>query len=385
MEELQAPVRAAAYCRVSTDHRDQHSSLVSQRQYFQEYITRHPGWLLTEIFVDEGITGTSTRRRSGFLRMLEAAERNEFDLLLTKEISRFSRNTLDSIYYTRRLKELGIGVVFLSDGINTLDCDGELRLTLLASIAQEESRKTSQRVKWGQQRRMEQGVVFGRSPLGYQVSRGRLLQKPDEAALVARIFRLFAEQNRSARSIARTLTQEGILSPGGGAWSAAAVLRIVRNEKYAGHLIQKKSCTPDYLTHQRRRNLGQEPQITVLDHHAPLVPAGLFQAAQRRLERPAADPLAGCLYCGLCGSRCVLRKKRLADGTFHRFWRCGLAVRKGRTSCPASQVAEARLTGWLSHQGLTPDTAGRILVFSPDDIRVMPDRGTGKGPEPIFR
>ena len=164
----------AAYCRVSTDSQDQADSFESQRTFFKQYIERNPEWELYEIFADEGISGTSTKKRKEFNRMIACAYSGGFDLIITKEISRFARNTLDSIYYTRELKKHSVGVIFLNDNINTLDGDAELRLSILSSIAQEESRKTSERVKWGQKRRMEQGVVFGRDMLGYDVRGGKM-------------------------------------------------------------------------------------------------------------------------------------------------------------------------------------------------------------------
>ena len=151
--------RVAAYCRVSTDKDDQVNSLESQKKYFREYIERNPFWELSEVYVDEGISGTNTKKRHAFNKLMADAQNKKFDLVVTKEISRFARNTLDSVYYTRELKKHGVGVVFLNDNINTLEPDAELRLTIMSGIAQEESRKTSDRVKWGQKRRMEQGVV----------------------------------------------------------------------------------------------------------------------------------------------------------------------------------------------------------------------------------
>ena len=159
-------MKVAAYCRVSTDKDDQANSFESQQRYFREYIDRQPDWELYKIYADEGITGTSTQKRAAFNRMINDARLHRFDLILTKEVSRFSRNILDTISYTRDLRYLGIGVQFMNDGINTLEPDSELRLSIMGSIAQEESRKTSSRVKWGQTRRMEQGIVFGRSMLG---------------------------------------------------------------------------------------------------------------------------------------------------------------------------------------------------------------------------
>ena len=166
--------KVAAYCRVSTDNEDQANSFESQQRYFRQYIERNPDWELYEIFADEGISGTNTKKRKEFNRMIACAKNGDFDLIITKEISRFARNTLDSIYYTRELKKHGVGVIFMNDNINTLDGDAELRLAIMSSIAQEESRKTSERVKWGQKRQMEQGVVFGRSMLGYDVEGGKM-------------------------------------------------------------------------------------------------------------------------------------------------------------------------------------------------------------------
>ncbi|MCL2291885.1 MAG: recombinase family protein, partial [Candidatus Bathyarchaeota archaeon] len=155
--------RVCAYCRVSTEQDDQLNSLENQKRYFEEYIGRNLEWEFCGLYVDEGISGTSAEKRADFMRMVADAEAHKFDLLLTKEISRFARNTLDSIFYTRKLKGLGVGVLFMNDNINTLDNDAELRLTIMSSIAQEESRKTSERVKWGHKRCMERGVVFGKS------------------------------------------------------------------------------------------------------------------------------------------------------------------------------------------------------------------------------
>ena len=181
-------MKVAAYCRVSTDKEDQINSFESQRKYFREYIERRPNWELYQIYADEGITGTTTKKRAAFNHMIADAQLHRFDLILTKEVSRFSRNILDTISYTRKLRRLGIGVVFMNDGINTLDPDSELRLSIMGSIAQEESRKTSSRVKWGQTRRMEQGVVFGRSMLGYDVRDGKMTINSQGASVVRLIF-----------------------------------------------------------------------------------------------------------------------------------------------------------------------------------------------------
>lgn len=169
-------LKVAAYCRVSTEQDSQINSLESQKQYFASYIAENPDWELAEVYYDEGISGTQSSRRPAFNRMLRDAYQGNIDLILTKEVSRFARNTVDALSFTRKLKEHHVGVIFTLDNIDTRDTDGELRLTIMASLAQEESRKTSERVKWGQKRRMEQGVVFGRDLIGYRVQKGKLLK-----------------------------------------------------------------------------------------------------------------------------------------------------------------------------------------------------------------
>lgn len=341
MSAGKGPLRVAAYCRVSTDGDDQANSFESQQRYFRAYIAQRPHWELAGIFADEGLSGTSTKKRLAFQRMIACARAGTLDLIVTKEISRFARNTLDSIYYTRELKRLGVGVLFLSDNLCTLDGDAELRLAILASIAQEESRRTSERVKWGQKRRMEQGVVFGRDLLGYDVRGGALYVNEAGAQTVREIFRKCVDEGKGAHTIARELNEAGVPTARGGAWRSSVILRILRNEKYCGDLVQKKTYTPDYLTHEKKSNRGQEAYIIVRDHHTPIIPRATFEAAGRILGQRAAAPsgqhkysrrypLSGKLRCGICGAVCAARKKTRRDGTDAISWRCGSAVKYGR-------------------------------------------------------
>lgn len=337
---IRAKKRVAAYCRVSTDHEDQANSFESQQRYFRQYIEHHPDWELYEIFADEGLSGTSTRKRKAFKRMIESAEQGAFDLILTKEISRFARNTLDSIYYTRELKRFGVGVIFMNDGINTLDGDAELRLAIMSSIAQEESRKTSERVKWGQKRQMEQGVVFGRSMLGYDVKNGRMTMNEEGARLVRHIFHKFVNEGKGTHVIARELREEGFAPMRGKAWSNTVILRLLRNEKYCGDLVQKKTYTPDFLSHEKKYNRGQEEFVILKDHHEPIVSREIFDAANRILDSRALSPagqakhsnryaFSGKIKCGCCGSSYVARHKTRKDGSQYKAWRCYEASRNG--------------------------------------------------------
>lgn len=280
------PKRVAAYCRVSTDKTDQANSLESQQRYFSEYINRNPLWELYDIYVDDGISGTNTKKRAAFNHMIEDAVNGKFDLIITKEIGRFARNIVDSITYTRELKQYGVGVLFLSDGIYTLDSDGELRLALISTIAQEESRKTSERVKWGQRRQMEKGVVFGKDMLGYDVRNGKLFINEEGAETVRKIFHKFLDEGKGVHRIAKELRDEGVKTAARMKdWSYTNILRILRNEKYCGDLVQQKTYTPDYLTHQKKRNYGEVETVTIRDHHEPIISRERFEAVQRELKR----------------------------------------------------------------------------------------------------
>ena len=333
--------RAAVYCRVSTDSADQAHALESQRRYFQEYLDRSQEYTLWSVYADEGITGTSAQKRPAFMQMISHARQGLFDVVVTKEISRFARNTLDSIYYTRLLKTWNIGVIFVVDNINTLDPDAELRLTIMSSIAQEESRKISERVKWGQMRSMERGVVFGRDMLGYRVRKGKMEIDPKGADVVREIFLKYVEEGKGAYTIAKELEREGRLTARKNAlWTPTAVIRILKNEKYMGNLVQKKTYTPNYLDHKKKPNQGEK--VSIVAHHPAIVSEEIFWKAQRELERrsraggtrkSAKRSLSGKVYCAKCGSLCVARRKK-----DYLAWKCRAAL--GKKGCACAQIGE---------------------------------------------
>ena len=333
-------LRVAAYCRVSTDKEDQSNSLISQQKYFADYITHHDDWILKNVYYDEGISGTQTMKRTGFNAMIEEAMQGGIDLILTKEVCRFARNTVDALSYTRKLKDKGVGVIFTIDNIDTRDLDAELRLTIMASIAQEESRKTSERVKWGQKRRMEQGVVFGRDLLGYTVHNGELAINEEEVPVVRAIFHKYTNEGKGTYVIARELLEEGLRPKRVKKWSNTVILRVLRNEKYVGDLCQKKTFTPNYLTHAKKYNRDNEEMVYLKDHHEPIIDRNLWNRTQKELLRRApSDEMkfkhsnrywcSGKLYCGICGQRYVSRTKKLKNGTTYKAWRCYAAANHG--------------------------------------------------------
>lgn len=309
-------IKVAAYCRVSTDMEDQLHSLSAQIKYFTEYISDHIGWELIEVYYDEGITGTSVKKRDGFNRMICDCENGKINLILTKEVSRFARNTVDTLCFTRKLSSLGIGVIFMNDGIDTRDKDGELRLTIMASIAQEESRKVSERVKWGIRRQMENGWVYGYSAmLGFRVNNGKLEIVPEEAEIVKRIFNSYVYEGKGCHTIANELNADGLFTVRGKMWREDGVCRILKNDKYVGDLTQWKHYSTDFLSKRVLQNNGDNPDvplITIKNHHEGIISREVWDLAQKQIFERGQLAREGRKYskhywfsskvfCGKCG------------------------------------------------------------------------------------
>lgn len=343
-------IKVAIYCRVSTDKADQANSFEAQQRYFCQYIRDHPDWELYGIYADEGITGTSTKKRTQFNRMINDAYDGKFRIIVTKEVSRFSRNVLDTIAYTRELKAIGVGVIFADDRIDTLKADGEMLLSFLASLAQEESRRTSSRVVWGQTRQMEKGIVFGRSLLGYDVKGGILTIDEEGAEIVRLIYHLYALEQLSTTEVARRLRCKGVSRYRyERSWKASSVIKILKNEKYVGDLVQKKTYTPDFLSHEKRTNKGEVPFVIIRNHHEPIISREVWDLAQERLQKNNKHGAAkeghsnryvfsGRIRCGECGRSFVGRFKYLKDGTKIRRWSCGTAVGEGAAACGVGKL-----------------------------------------------
>lgn len=378
-------IRVAAYARVSTDKDDQANSFESQVKYFNELIDKKENWQLVKVYSDEGISGTSTNKRTGFNSMIDDVMSGKFDFIVTKEVSRFARNTVDTLQVTRTLKENGVGVYFMLDNINTLDKDGELRLTLMASLAQEESRKTSERVKWGQKRQMEKGIVFGRNLLGYKVEKGKLYLVEEEAEIVKKIFHKYLTEGKGTHIIARELKEEGIMpyNPDGNAkykndWSNTQILRILRNEKYVGDLCQKKTYTKNYLDHKKRYNRGEEDKIYIKDHHPEIaiISREMWDATQEELQRRTTTTeqkskhsnrywASGKIFCGVCGERFVNKIKKTSAGQ-SRAWNC-----LNHVKAAAFRKAECSMREWASDRSLKNIVLHilNILVDNKDELK----------------
>lgn len=274
-------LRVAAYCRVSTELASQEGSLKQQMNAFQRQISRKEEWELAGVYTDDGYTGTQAMHRQAFKRMIRDCEEGKIDYILTKSISRFARNTLECLSYIRRLREIGVSVYFEKENLDTGNPASEMILSILAAVAQEESRNISENVKWSQQKRFAQGISKWSFTYGYKKENGvEFLVDQKTAPVVRRIFEEY-DRGLSLPQIARSLEEEGILSPQGGRWYPKVLAGILGNEKYVGDAMLQKSCTVDHLTHRRMKNdQTKVPSYYVRDHHEAIVDRRLFERVQ---------------------------------------------------------------------------------------------------------
>ncbi|AOK91370.1 recombinase family protein [Paenibacillus polymyxa] len=350
--------KVAAYCRVSTDSEEQKESYTNQVNYYTQYIQNNLEWEMADIFADEGISGTNTKNRTHFNRMIQDARNGKLDLILVKSISRFARNTLDLLKYVRELKSLGVAVFFERENINTLDTTGEVLLTILSSLAQDESRNISENSRWGILRGFQNGKVFCNTTrfLGYDKDEhGELVINEPEAEIVRRIYEEYLE-GKSYQAIARGLMRDHIKTvTGGDTWWDSSITLILTNEKYYGALLQQKTVTVDFLTHKRIKNKGQEQQYFIEDNHEPIVSKEIFEAVQKEKKRRAKlkgsvmgeskrysskYALSSKVCCGCCGAIFKRRTWNSNNPSKKVVWQCKTYVNEGKTACDAKSVDE---------------------------------------------
>lgn len=342
--------RTAAYARVSTDSDEQLTSYEAQVDYYTKYIKERSDWTFISVYTDEGISATSTKNRDGFNRMIEDALDGKIDLIITKSVSRFARNTVDSLVTVRQLKEKGVEVYFEKENIYTLDSKGELLITIMSSLAQEESRSISENVTWGQRKRMQDGKVSMayKQFLGYKKGEDgqpKIVEK--EAEIVRLIFKMFI-CGKTPSAIAKHLSDSGILSPGGKTkWQVATVRSILSNEKYKGDALLQKSYTVDFLTKKTKVNNGEIPQYYVQESHPAIIEPDEFDAVQveierrKKLGRPAScnSPFSARIICEDCGG--YYGSKVWGSNTKYRrnIWRCNNKY-KGEEKCHTPHITE---------------------------------------------
>ena len=353
-------LKVAAYCRVSTDSEEQASSYEVQVAHYTQFIQKNPEWELAGIYADDGITGTNTKKREEFNRMIQDCMDGNIDMIITKSISRFARNTLDCLKYIRELKEKNIPVFFEKENINTMDSKGEVLLTIMASLAQQESQSLSQNIKLGLQYRFQNGEVRVNHSrfLGYtKDEEGNLIIEPAEAEVVKRIYREYLE-GASLLQIGRGLEADGILTGAGKTkWRPETLKKILQNEKYIGDALLQKTYTVDFLNKKRVQNKGIVPQYYVENSHEPIIPRDLYMQVQEEMIRRAnlhsganrkkrvyssKYALSSIVYCSKCGEiyRRIAWNNR---GKHSTVWRCCTRVEHGPKGCDAPTIQESVL------------------------------------------
>lgn len=347
--------RVAAYARISLESERMNHSLSAQISYYNDFIQRNPEWEFAGVYADEGISGTSIKKRNGLQQMLADCENGSIDMVITKSIQRFARNTLDLLEIIRHLKELGIEVWFEKENIHTLSGEGELMLTILASFAQEESRSISENVKWGTRKRFERGIPNGRCQIyGYRWEDDQLVIVPEEAAVVRRIFQNFLD-GKSRLETERELEADGIRTRQGCVMRDSNLAKILTNITYTGNLLLQREFISDPINKKRMKNQGELPQYWVENTHEPIIALETFRYVQEEMaKRRELGPLANksintsfftgrikCPYCGIS----YMHGKGIKNGHGYDNWKCGSKKKKKvGDGCP--------VLGSISHRKL---------------------------------
>lgn len=345
--------RVAGYARVSTDHEVQATSYESQMRYYSEYINGRDDWEFVKMYSDEGISGTNTKLRTGFKSMVEDALDGKIDLIITKSVSRFARNTVDSLTTVRQLKEVGVEIYFEKENIWTLDSKGELLITIMSSLAQEESRSISENVTWGLRKQFAEGKVHFpyTNVLGFKAGEdGAIVVDQDEAKTVRYIFQQ-ALIGKSPYHIAKDLTEQVIPSPSGKShWNATTIKRMLRNEKYKGDALLQKTYTTDFLTQKKNINRGELPQYYVENNHEAIVDRETFDAVQQVLEnkgrKSSTTIFSSKLVCGDCGHFFGSKVWHSTSKYRRVIYQCNEKY-KGISKCSTPHVTEEEVIQWF--------------------------------------
>lgn len=350
------PLRVTFYARVSSESDEQLNSLGNQISYYRELIEKNQCWTYVDGYVDEGLSAATTKRRENFHRMVRDGKAGCFDLIITKEITRFARNTLDSIQFTRELLNAGVGVFFQNDNINTFDEDSELRLTIMSGIAQDELRKLSSRVKFGHQQAIKNNVVLGNSRIfGYVKDGGRLVIDEDEAPMVRELFELYATGKYSMKQIEALFWEKGYRNHNGKKIAHTTMSGMISNPKYKGYYVGNKVKVIDLFT-KKQKFLPPEEWVIFKDETGEIVPAivdeGLWEQANRVLKRRSEDVknrqgicnhanlLTGKLFCTHCGATYYRRDSKDRAGKKNSKWICSGKIKNGADSCPSFAIYE---------------------------------------------
>ncbi len=361
IRQMSKLLKVAAYCRVSTDDKEQKTSYEAQIQYYTNKINKNPDWQMAGIFADEGITGTQAKKRPEFLKMIRLCRQRKIDIILTKSLSRFARNTVDSLKYIRELKELGIAVISEKENINTLTAESEMLITIMSCFAQAESESISKNVSWGVRQSFKNGNVpiKYKTLLGYKKGADGLPEiVPEEAEIVRLIYRSYLD-GMSLKQIADTLNSRGLRTKHkNAAWQIEIVKSILVNEKYSGDALLQKTYVTDCITKKTRKNNGELPMYLVKNHHEPIISRADFNRVQEEMARRSAKrviadkltkteqgkysakyALSELLICGECGEH-YRRVTWTAKGFKEIKWRCVSRIQYGKKKCHSSPTVD---------------------------------------------
>lgn len=375
-------LRVTDYARVSTDHLEQKKSLKNQVEHFEQYIKENPNWTYIEGYVDDGITGTSDIKRDNFMKMIEDARNAKFDLIVTKEISRFSRNTLDSIKYTRELLSFGVAVLFVNDNINTAMPDSELRLTIMASMAQDEIRRLSERVKFGMNRAIERGEILGNDMFyGYKKNKdtGVLNIIEDEAKVVRKIYELYAIKKMSLSKISKLLNSEELKTRQNKKWCISTISRMIENPKYKGYYCARKSEIIDYMT-KKIKYFEKDDWIIYEDkiRIPPIIDEDLWERANTRLttrkksfrKREEDKSIykdryvySAKLYCAQHNT--IFYRREFRKNKKDITWVCSKYLKNGKATCDSPNIRESEL------DSIFKDLISKLQIDSKDIIEML--------------
>ena len=371
------PLRVTFYARVSSESDEQLNSLSNQIAYYEDKIKKVTCWTFVPGYIDEGISGISTKKREDFNRMISDAEQDMFDLIITKEISRFARNTVDSISFTRQLQRCGVGVFFENDGINTLDEDAELRLAIMSSIAQEELRKLSARVQFGHKQAIKDGVVLGNSRIfGYTKNNGKLVIDEKQAEMVRELFELYATDEYSMKQIEVIFWDKGYRNLNGKKIAHSTMSNMIANAKYKGYYVGNKVKVVDMFT-KKQKFLPPEEWVMFKDETGEIVPAivseELWDKANEILRRRSDDVknrqgicnhanlLTGKLFCSSCGTPYYRRDSKDKQGNKNSKWVCSGKINNGKDSCDSFAIYESEIIPLLFE--VFKDTSGAAIAM----------------------
>ena len=385
------PLRVTYYARVSSESDEQLNSLGNQVQYYEDFIRRNAAWTFVPGYIDEGLSGISTKRRENFNRMIDDAAEDTFDLIITKEISRFARNTLDSIQFTRQLLGCGVGVFFQNDNINTFDEDSELRLSIMSSIAQDELRKLSSRVKFGHQQAIKNNVVLGNSRIfGYRKENRRLVIDEEQAPMVRELFELYATDQYSMKQIEALFWEKGYRNLNGKKIAHTTMSNMISNPKYKGYYVGNKVKVVDMFT-KKQKFLPPEEWVMFKDETGEIVPAivseELWDQANAILRRRSDDVknrqgvcnhanlLTGKLFCTCCGTAYYRRESQDKQGHKNSKWVCSGKIKNGADSCDSFPIYEDEIKPLLLDVFRDTEASAEALIEEYVEMYRSLDRG----------